>query len=113
MSLWQLLYQHCRHLLDGLEMAEQAITNLQRNPQEQIKLLVAVTYGKQKILPLVNDFIALYGEIEATTALNNNRVDLVDGGFYLVTRLVNLQDSTLIAKQLSQCSNYVCVSAVI
>ena len=106
----QLFYQHCRHLLDGLETAEQAITNLQRNPQGKIKLSVPVTYGEQKILPLVNDFVALYSEIEVTTELNNNRVDLVDGGFDLAIRLGQLQDSSLIAKQLSQRSNYVCVS---
>ena len=40
-----------------------------------------MTYGEQKILPLVNDFVALYSDIEVTTELTNNRVDLIDGGF--------------------------------
>jgi len=106
----QLFYQHCRHLLDGLETAEQAITNLQRNPKGKIKLSVPVTFGEQKILPLVNDFVSLHHEIEVTTELNNHRVDLVEGGFDLAIRLGQLQDSSLIAKKLSQRSNYVCVS---
>ncbi|MDA7746743.1 LysR family transcriptional regulator [Psychromonas sp.] len=106
----QLFYQHCRHLLDGLDTAEQAITQLQRSPQGKIKLTAPVTYGEQKILPLINDFVALYGEIEITTELTNHRVDLIDSGFDIAIRLGQLQDSSLIAKQLSQRFNYVCVS---
>ncbi|MDN2663327.1 LysR substrate-binding domain-containing protein [Psychromonas sp. 14N.309.X.WAT.B.A12] len=106
----QLFYQHCRNLLDGLNNAEQAITNLQSKPQGNIKLTVPVTYGEQKILPLVNDFVALHDGIEVTTELTNNRVDLIDGGFDVAIRLGQLQDSSLIAKKLSQRSNFVCAS---
>ena len=106
----QLFYQHCRHLLDGLDTAEQAITNLQSKPQGKIKLTAPVTYGEQKILPLINDFVALNSDIEVTTELTNNRVDLIDGGFDIAIRLGQLQDSSLIAKKLSQRSNFVCAS---
>ena len=106
----QLFYQHCRHLLDSLDTAEQAINNLQSSPQGKIKLTVPVTYGEQKILPLVNDFVALHNEIEVTTELTNHRVDLIDGGFDIAIRLGQLQDSTLIAKRLSQRFNYVCAT---
>lgn len=106
----ELFYQHCRHLLDSLDTAEQAITNLQTNPQGKIKITAPVTYGEQKILPLINDFVALHNEIEITTELTNHRVDLIDGGFDVAIRLGQLQDSTLIAKRLSQRSNYVCAS---
>lgn len=106
----QVFYQHCRNLLDGLDTAEQAITNLQSSPQGKIKLTAPITYGEQKILPLINDFVALYSEIEITTELTNHRVDLIDGGFDVAIRLGQLQDSSLIAKQLNQRSTYVCAS---
>jgi DNA-binding transcriptional LysR family regulator len=107
----QRFYEHCRHLLDGLEAAEQAITQLQSRPQGKIKLTAPVTYGERKILPLVNDFVALYGEVEVTTELTNNQVDLIDGGFDVAIRLGALQDSSLVAKRLGQRVNYVCASA--
>lgn len=107
----QQFYQHCRHLLDGLDTAEQAITNLQTIPQGKIKMTAPVTYGEQKILPLVNDFVALHADIEITTELTNHRVDLIEGGFDVAIRLGQLQDSSLIAKKLSQRSNFVCASA--
>ena len=58
----------------------------------------------------MNDFVALYGEIEVTTELTNHRVDLIDGGFDIAIRLGQLQDSSLIARQLNQRSTYVCAS---
>ncbi len=106
----QLFYRHCRDVLDGLDAAEQAVTNLQSSPQGSIKLSAPVTYGEQKILPLINDFVQLYGEIEVISDLTNNRIDLVDGGFDLAIRLGQLKDSSLIAKKLAVRSNFVCAS---
>ncbi|WP_019614951.1 LysR substrate-binding domain-containing protein [Psychromonas ossibalaenae] len=106
----QLFYRHCRDVLDGLEAAEQAVTNLQSSPQGSIKLSAPVTYGEQKILPLINDFVQLYSEIEVVSDLTNNRIDLVEGGFDLAIRLGQLKDSSLIAKKLAVRSNFVCAS---
>ncbi|WNO60612.1 LysR substrate-binding domain-containing protein [Rheinheimera sp. MMS21-TC3] len=106
----QIFYQHCRGVLDGLEAAERAITNLQTKPQGTIKLTAPVTYGEQQILPLINNFIQLYPEVEVTAFLTNQKMDLVENGFDLAIRIGNLADSTLIAKKLSQRSNYVCAA---
>ncbi|HEY5715172.1 MAG TPA: LysR substrate-binding domain-containing protein [Psychromonas sp.] len=106
----QIFYQHCRNVLDGLEAAELAVNNLQRVPQGHIKLSAPVTYGEQKILPLINDFLQRYEHIQVTCELSNQRVDLVDGGFDLAIRLGNLPDSSLIAKKLRGRKNYLCAS---
>lgn len=107
----QLFYQHCRQILDGLDTAEQAITNLQSRPQGKIKLTAPPNYGELKILPLINDFVLEYEDIEITTELTNHTVDLVENGFDLAIRLGNrLQDSTLIAKQIARRSTYLCAS---
>lgn len=106
----QLFYQHCRSLLDGLDAAEQALTNLQSNPQGTIKLSAPVTYGEQKILPLINNFVRLHSNINVISELTNNRVDLIEGGFDLAIRLGQLEDSSLIAKKLAIRSNFVCAS---
>ncbi|GLS91176.1 LysR family transcriptional regulator [Psychromonas marina] len=107
----QLFYQHCRHLLDDLDSAEQAITNLQSHPQGKIKLTAPMSYGEQKILPLVNDFVALYKDIEVVTELTSHRIDLIEGGFDMAIRMGQLQDSSLIARKLTQRATYVCASA--
>ena len=103
-------YQHCRSVLDGLDAAERAITNLQSKPQGKIKLTVPVTYGEQYILPLVNDFIKLYPEVSVFAYLSNQQVDLIDEGYDLAIRLGKLSDSSMMAKKLGKRKNYVCAS---
>jgi len=101
-------YQHCRSVLDGLEAAERAITNLQSKPQGKIKLSAPVTYGEQQILPLVNDFIKQYSDVEVTAYLSNQQIDLVEEGYDLAIRLGKLSDSSMMAKKLGKRTSYVC-----
>ena len=56
----QTYYQYCRQVLDGLEEAEWAMTNLQLIPKGKLRLTAPVTYGEKVIAPLVNDFILRY-----------------------------------------------------
>ena len=52
-------------VLDELNAAEQAVSNLQSKPQGKIKL-TAPSHGEQQLLPLVNDFLLQYRDIEVT-----------------------------------------------
>jgi DNA-binding transcriptional LysR family regulator len=106
----RVFYQHCRSVLDGLDAAERAITNLQSKPQGKIKLTAPVTYGEKQILPLVNDFLKQYSDVEVSAYLSNQRIDLVEDGYDLAIRLGNLSDSSMMAKKLGERSNFVCAS---
>ena len=106
----RVFYQHCRGILDGLDEAERAITNLQIKPQGKIKLTAPVTFGEQKILPLVNDFMKQYQDVEVTAYLSNKKFDLVEEGYDLAIRLGKLSDSTMMAKKLGKRTNYLCAS---
>lgn len=106
----RIFYQHCRSVLDGLDAAERAITNLQSKPQGKIKLTAPVAYGEKQILPLVNNFIKQYSDVEVSAYLSNQQVDLVEDGYDLAIRLGKLSDSTLMAKKLGKRTNYVCAS---
>ncbi|CEO40104.1 LysR family transcriptional regulator [Photobacterium kishitanii] len=103
-------YQHCRQVLDGLEDAERAISNLRGKPQGLIKLTAPVTYGEKYIMPLVNDFMLQYPEVEVTIDMTNRQVDLVEGSFDLAIRLGRLTSSSMMAKRLTSRTMYVCAS---
>ena len=62
----RIYYQHCRQVLDGLDEAERAITNLQTTPRGLLKITAPVTYGEGTIAPLINDFLTHYPELEGT-----------------------------------------------
>lgn len=106
----RVFYQHCRSVLDGLDAAEQAVSNLQSKPQGRIKLTAPVTYGEQQLLPLVNDFMVQYRDIEVTAFLSNQKIDLIDSGYDLAIRIGKLSDSTMMAKKLSRRTNFVCAT---
>jgi DNA-binding transcriptional LysR family regulator len=106
----RIFYQHCRSVLDGLDAAERAITNLQTKPQGKIKLTAPVAYGEKQILPLVNNFIKQYSDVEVSAYLSNRQVDIVEDGYDLAIRLGKLSDSTMMAKKLGKRTNYVCAS---
>lgn len=106
----RVFYQHCRGVLDGLDAAEQAVSNLQTKPQGRIKLTAPVTYGEQQLLPLVNDFMGQYSAIEVTAFLSNQKIDLIEGGYDLAIRIGKLSDSTMMAKKLSCRTNFVCAA---
>jgi len=103
-------YQHCRSVLDGLEEAERILANLHSEPRGKIKLTAPVTYGEEKIIPLVNDFVLMYPELETIFNLTNQTVDLIDEGYDLAIRLGRLSDSSMVAKKLSTRTQYVCAS---
>ena len=105
-----LFYQHCRAVLDGLAEAETTVTNLQANPQGKIKLSTPVTYGEQKVLPLINDFLLKQLSVEVEVQLSNQRIDLVEQGYDLAIRIGKLNDSSLMAKKLTTRTNYICAA---
>ncbi|MDB1125461.1 LysR substrate-binding domain-containing protein [Vibrio algarum] len=103
-------YQHCRLVLDGLEDAERAITNLQSSPRGSLKITAPVTYGEKTLAPLINNFMVKYPELEVKINLTNQKVDLVDEGYDLAIRLGILEDSSMMAKKLGSRTQYVCAS---
>lgn len=106
----KMFYQHCRQALDGLEEAEQTLTNLQSTPRGKLKITAPTTYGENKVIPLVNDFIAQYPELDVDCRLTNQKVDLIEAGFDLAIRMGKLEDSSMIARPLSSRHQYVCAS---
>lgn len=106
----QVYYQHCRQVLDGLEDAERAITELQQVPSGKLRLTAPFTYGETTLAPLVNDFAVRYPELQVDMHLTNQKLDLVAEGYDLAIRLGKLEDSSLIAQRLGSRTLYLCAS---
>lgn len=106
----QIYYNHCRQVLDGLAEAERAISDLQQTPRGRLNLTAPVTYGENRIAPLVNDFIRRYPELVVTLTLSNQMLDLVSESYDLAIRLGELEDSTMMARRLASRAHYVCAS---
>lgn len=106
----QIFYPHCRQILDALDDAERALTDLQSSPKGRLKITAPVAYGETHITPLLNDFILRYPDLELHCNLTNQTLDLVTEGYDLAIRLGRLNDSSMIARRLATRRLYVCAS---
>ncbi len=106
----QIFYQHCRQILDALDDAERALTDLQASPRGKLKITAPVAYGESHIVPLLNNFMLRYPDLELQCHLTNQTLDLVTEGYDLAIRLGRLGDSSMIARRLSSRRLYVCAS---
>ncbi|CAA0082273.1 HTH-type transcriptional regulator DmlR [Zhongshania aliphaticivorans] len=103
-------FRHCSHALEGLDEAERAVSDLQSTPQGKIKLTAPITFGEERIMPLVNDFMVLHPQLEVECHLSNQLVDILADGYDLAIRLGHLPDSSMIARKLSVRRRFVCAA---
>ncbi len=106
----QLYYQHCRPLLDGLDEAQRAITNLQEKPTGKLHFTAPVAYGERIIVPLLSEFMQRHENLQVDLELTNQKLDIVEGGFDLAIRLGNLESSSLVAKKLTERTLHICAA---
>jgi DNA-binding transcriptional LysR family regulator len=104
-------YRHCSHALEGLDDAERAVSDLQAPPKKgKIKLTAPITFGEERVMPLINDFMILHPQLELEGQLTNQLVDILADGYDLAIRLGHLQDASMIARKLSGRERDVCAS---
>lgn len=103
-------YQHCKPLVEGLMLAELAVTQLQATPTGRIKMTAPVTFGEQILAPLMHEFLLQYPHIELDLFLSNQRLDLVQESYDLAIRLGKLEDSTMMARKLRDRHVFACAS---
>lgn len=105
-------FRHCSHALEGLLEAERVVSDLQSTPQGKIKLTAPITFGEERVMPLINDFMVLHPQLEVECLLSNQLVDISADGYDLAIRLGHLQDSSMIARKLSARRRHVCAAPV-
>lgn len=106
----QVYFQQCRHLIEGLEHAELAVSQLQSSPTGLIKVTAPATYGERYLAPLLNEFIEQYPQLDLDLILTNQKLDLIESGIDIAIRLGRLEDSTLVAKRLTSRQLHICAS---
>ncbi len=106
----QIYFHQCKPLIEGLELAELAVTQMQSAPKGVLRVTAPVTYGENQLAPLIHQFLKRYPKLDLDLILTNQKLDLVESGIDLAIRLGNLGDSLLVAKKLSSRQLYVCAS---
>ncbi len=66
-----------------------------------MRINTPMSFGRLHIAPLIPQFLKQYPGIHIDMVMNDQVVDLTDGGFDIAIRVGNLPDSTLIARKLA------------
>lgn len=84
--------------------------DLQRKPIGKLRLTAPVAYGERIIAPHICDFSRLHPDLHIDMELNNQKFDLIEGGFDVAIRLGKLENSSLKARKLGDRFLHVCAS---
>ena len=100
----ELYWQECRQALEQIATAERTITGQQKVPSGVLRLSVGTLYAHYRLFPHLQEFTALYPQVELELSLSNRVADIVEEGYDLAIRIGTPQDSRLIVRKLEDAS---------
>lgn len=103
-------FQHAREAYQAAQDAEDAVLQLQGEPQGRLRINTPMAFGRLHIAPMIPAFLKRYPKISIDMQMDDKVVDLVAGGFDITFRTGNLPDSNLIARRLSSLNSVLCAS---
>jgi len=95
-------FERCRQLLADLEEAELVLKETRLKPTGRLRLDMPVGFGRLKVVPLLCRFQAQYPELTLAITSTDRYVDLVEESIDVAVRFGQLQDSSLMARRLTQ-----------
>jgi len=106
----QAFYDRCARLIEELDEAERAVSQLNRTPAGTLRINVPVSFGIRHLGSVIGTFMAKHEHLQVELSMSDRVVNIVDEGFDLAIRIGNLADSSLIARRLAPVSLLLCAS---
>lgn len=106
----QRYYQQCIRLLDDIADVESSLAEAHLSLSGKIKLAAPLSFGLMHLGPAIRQFNDIYSDIVFDVDFSERKVDLVEEGFDLAFRIGQLEDSTHLAKRITQIRLHFCAS---
>ncbi len=103
-------FEHASRALAAARQAEDAVTELQGEPQGNLKISSPMSFGRLHVAPLIPKLLQRHPKLQIDLVMDDRKVDLVAGGFDVAIRAGNLPASTLIARKLAPLRQVLCAS---
>jgi DNA-binding transcriptional LysR family regulator len=101
----------CKRILEQVGEAERAASGEYSAPRGDLVVAAPVVFGRLHVLPVVNDFLEAYPEINVRLTLSDRTVDLIDEHVDVALRIGILSDSSMVATRVGSVRRVVCASA--
>ena len=100
----------CRKILDDIHEAERAASGEYSEPRGELVVTAPVVFGRLHLLPILNEFLKVYPEVNIRLALGDRIVNLLEDHVDLALRIGTLLDSGLTTTSLGTVRRVVCAS---
>jgi DNA-binding transcriptional LysR family regulator len=99
-----------KRVLELIDEAESQAAGEYMVPRGDLTISAPVVFGRLHIIPVVNDFLASFAEINVHMTLTDRNLNLVDDHIDMAVRIGDLPDSTLTATRVGAIRRVVCGS---
>jgi DNA-binding transcriptional LysR family regulator len=107
----QYFYERCVQILADIDEAESSVRQDNPEPKGTLRLTVTSAFGRIVILPLLNEFLTEWPELEIEISFTDRIIDLVEEGFDLGIRMGDLPvDSLMVARRITRCQHFIYAS---
>jgi DNA-binding transcriptional LysR family regulator len=105
-------FEHAALALSAATDAEAAVTELQGEPQGNLKISSPMSFGRLHVAPLIPKFLKRYPRLTVELVMDDRTVDLVAERLDIAIRSSSgdLPDSTLVARKLAPLRLAICAS---
>ncbi|MCE1240972.1 MAG: LysR family transcriptional regulator [Azonexaceae bacterium] len=97
-------------ILEAVDEAEQLVADRNAAPRGSLRISAPMSFGTLHLGPAIAQFMRLYPEVRIELDLSDRFVDIVGEGYDLALRIGELDDSSLVARQIALTQLLVCAS---
>lgn len=103
-------YEEAKRVLDDIFSLEAKVRQEHQSLIGEIRITAPTTFGELVLAPLFAELIEGNPQLQIELSLNDRFVDIVAEGFDMAIRIGKLEDSALIARQISSTGMVCCAS---
>src|SRR5262245_35263350 len=92
-------FEQARRLVAEIAEAEATLRRGEQRLSGWLRVAASVGYGRLKLMPLVQGFLAQHRDVKIDLRLSDGFVDLVEQGIDVAVRIGELADSSLVARR--------------
>ncbi len=95
-------FEECQRIVAAVDSLHHVADGEKRQLKGDLKITSTAGYAKQRVIPLLPDFLEQHPDLRIHWHLNDERVDLSAQGMDMAIRIANLRDSGMVARRLDK-----------
>ncbi len=103
-------YRRITNVIAGIHEAEAFATQGNDRPSGVLRVCSPSSFARSHIAPYLGGFMRAFPELSVELTVSDESVDVVGDGFDVAIRVGELEDSSLVARQLANCRRVLCAA---